>query len=72
MLGYAKLFRDRIRAEGIEIGKAQGIEQGRAEGINQAYQEIADWNKRRIEAEAKGIPFNEPPPMGNGTDTDLS
>lgn len=76
MLGYAKLFRDRIRAEGIEIGKAQGLEQGRAEGraegIKQAYQEIADWNKRRIEAEAKGIPFNEPPPMGNGTNTDLS
>ena len=32
MLGYAKLYRDRIRAEGIEIGKAQGLEQGKAEG----------------------------------------
>ena len=76
MLGYAKLYRDRLRAEGIEIGKAQGLEQGRvegrAEGIRQAYQEIADWNKRRLEAEAKGIPFNEPPPVGNGTNTDLS
>ena len=72
MLGYAKLYRDRIRAEGIEIGKAQGLEQGRAEGIRQAYQEIADWNNRRLEAEAKGIPFDEPPPIGNGSNTDLS
>ncbi len=72
MLGYAKLYRDRIRAEGIEIGKAQGLEQGKAEGIRQAYQEIADWNKRRLEAEAKGIPFDEPPPTGNGSNTDSS
>ncbi len=76
MLGYAKLYRDRIRAEGIEIGKAQGLEQGleqgKAEGIRQAYQEIADWNKRRLEAEAKGIPFDEPLPTGNGSNTDSS
>lgn len=72
MLGYAKLYRDRIRAEGIEIGKAQGLEQGKAEGIRQAYQEIADWNKRRLEAEAKGIPFDEPPPTDNGSNTDSS
>lgn len=72
MLGYAKLFRDRIRAEGIEIGKAEGRTEGRTEGIKQAYQEIADWNKRRLEAEAKGISFDEPPPTGNGTNTDSS
>ena len=80
MLGYAKLYRDRIRAEGIEIGKAQGLKQGRAEGkaqgraegIKQAYQEISAWNKRRIEAEAQGIPFDEPPPTGNGNNPDSS
>ena len=53
---------EKAREEGIERGREQGIEQGRAE----AYQAIADWNTRRLEAEAKGIPFNEPPPSQNG------
>ena len=50
------------RAEGIEEGKAEGIEEGRAE----VYQQIAEWNARRLEAAAKGIPFEEPPPAQNG------
>lgn len=33
-------------------------EQGRQE----AYQEVSDWNSRRLEAEARGEPFTEPPP----------
>ena len=33
-------------------------EQGRQE----AYQEVSDWNNRRLEAEARGEPFTEPPP----------
>ena len=49
-------------AENLAKAKAQGIEQGRAE----AYQAIAAWNTRRLAAEAKGIPFNEPPPAQNG------
>ena len=47
MLGYAKLFRDRIRAE------------GRAE----VYRELSEWNARRLEAEARNQPFTEPPPI---------
>ena len=46
----------------IEQGKAEGIEQGKAE----AYQQVAEWNARRLEAAAKGIPFEEPPPTQNG------
>ena len=42
------------RAEGI----AEGIEQGRAE----LYQEIAEWNNRRLAAEARNEPFTEPFP----------
>ena len=49
-------------AEGVEKGIAEGVEKGKAE----LYQEIASWNVRRLEAEAKGMPFNEPIPR-NGT-----
>ena len=38
--------------------QAEGLEQGRTA----ACQEIAAWNNRHLDAEAKGIPFNEPPP----------
>ena len=39
-------------------GKAEGLEQGKAE----VRQQWAGWNTRRVEAEAQGIPFDEPPP----------
>ena len=55
MLGYAKLFRDRIRAE----GKAEGRAEGRAE----VYREVSEWNARRLEAESRNQPFTEPPPI---------
>ena len=65
----AKLI-EQGKAEGIEQGKAEGIEQGKAEGIEQgkaeAYQQVAEWNTRRLEAAAKGVPFEEPPPTQNG------
>jgi len=57
----AKLI-EQGKAEGIEQGKAEGIEQGKAE----AYQQVAEWNTRRLEAAAKGVPFEEPPPTQNG------
>ena len=53
-------------AKAEAAGRAEGLEQGRTAGIAEAYQEIAAWNARRLEAEAKGFPFDEPPP-GNGT-----
>ena len=54
------------REQGIAEGRTQGIAEGRTQGIAEAYQAIAAWNARRLEAEAKGLPFDEPPP-GNGT-----
>ncbi len=53
---------EKAKEQGIEQGIEQGVEQGRAE----VYEAIAAWNKRRLAAEAKGIPFNEPPPAQNG------
>ena len=41
---------DKIRAEGVEEGRAAEYRQWQA------------WNTRRMDAEAKGEPFNEPPP----------
>lgn len=52
--------------QSLAKAKEQGIEQGVEQGRAEAYQAIAAWNSRRLEAEAKGIPFNEPPPSQNG------
>lgn len=38
------------------------VKEAAAKGRNEEYELWAAWNKRRIEAETKGIPFNEPPP----------
>ena len=46
----------RIRLAFKEEGEIK--EQGRQE----AYQEVSDWNSRRLEAEARGETFTEPPP----------
>ena len=61
----------KIRAEGVAEGRAEGIEQGIAE----AYRQWQAWNTRRIAAEAKDEPFDEPPPTPpktskNGTPPD--
>ncbi len=50
-------------------GREQGIEQGLEQGRSEAHRAWSDWNTRRQEAEAKGLPFNEPPPSNpeNGT-----
>ena len=53
-------------AQSLAKAKEQGIEQGIEQGRTEAYRAIAAWNRRRIEAEAQGIPFNEPPPSQNG------
>ena len=34
----------------------------REEGYQQALQEVSEWNTRRLEAEARGDTFTEPPP----------
>ena len=64
----------RGRAEGVEIGRSKGVEIGRAEGeeigraegeeIGRAAErtEWQEWNRRRMDAEAQGRPFDEPPP----------
>lgn len=48
----------KAKAEATAKAKAEGI----AEGQQQVYREIAEWNRRRREAEAQGEQFTEPPP----------
>ena len=50
-------------AQNLAKAEAAGI----VKGLEQAYQEIAAWNTRRLEAEAKGLPFDEPPPSNGAT-----
>jgi flagellar biosynthesis/type III secretory pathway protein FliH len=42
--------------------KEEGREEGRTEGSTQTQSEWETWNRRRVEAENRGEPFNEPPP----------
>lgn len=51
----------RIEAAKSE-GKAEGKAEGKVEGKAEVYQEIAAWDSRRKAAEARGEPFDEPPP----------
>ncbi len=43
-------------------GRAQGEVKGEAKGRSEIYHVWAAWNARRMEAEAKNIPFDELPP----------
>ena len=74
MFGYAKLFRERVyaegkaegiaegKAEGIAEGKAEGIAEGKTEGFHIANQAWVEWFQRKEAAEAAGEPFDEPSP----------
>ena len=68
------------RAEGVEegvaIGRAEGMAEGRADGVslgtrrtNSAWRQ---WNTRRLEFEARGEPFDEPPPDDDSFDDELN
>ena len=57
-----KKHQERGRAEGIAQGITQGEAQGIAQGEAQANEQWSDWWRRRQEAEANGLPFDEPPP----------
>ena len=37
-------------------------QEGQQEGQEEAFTQVAEWNTRRLEAEARGETFDEPPP----------
>ena len=51
--------------EGEAKGKAAGIAEGEAKGIAERDRVWTAWNNRRLDAAAKGHPFDEPPPGNN-------
>ena len=55
-------LREEGREQGLEKGREQGIELGLEQGREVLAAEVADWNRRRLEAEERGEPFDEPPP----------
>ena len=55
-------LKEQLREEGREQGREEGREQGREEAAAQVNAQWRDWLRRRTEAEAKGEPFDEPPP----------
>ena len=40
----------------------ESVAQGRAEGVAKERRAWTAWNSRRVDAEANGLPFDEPPP----------
>ena len=49
-------------AEQVAQARDEGRNEGFAQGRDAVQQEWTAWNARRLEAETKGHPFNEPPP----------
>ena len=45
---------------------AEAEERGATRGRSDLSAELREWNERRLEAQAKGEPFDEPPPGLNG------
>ena len=61
MLRYTAKIQQAL-AEGEAKGKAEGITEGEAKGKAEERELWTEWNKRRLEAEAKGESFTEDPP----------
>ena len=71
MLGYAKIYKDRIfaegKAEGIAEGKAEAKAKAKAEGIAEYHRIVVEWNRRRLQAKKDGKEFTEPVPAPQDT-----
>ena len=56
------------RAKGREEGLAEGLELGLIQGEDRERRRWTRWNNRRLEAEARGETFDEPPPSDDVED----
>ena len=59
---FLKPLIERQKAEGHAEGRTQGRAEGRVEGQTEQWRLWTEWNQRRMEAEATGVPFDELPP----------
>ena len=53
---------ERKRREEMERRVREGMAQGVAQGAERERRAWTAWNSRRVDAEANGLPFDEPPP----------
>ena len=58
MMAIYHAFANRFIKPVIEEHREEGI----AEGMKQSNRAWSEWNRRRLDAEAEGVPFDEPPP----------
>ncbi len=58
--------REEGRTEGRTEGREEGRTEGRTEGRHEQQERWLQWLERRQQAEANGLPFDEPPPSLNG------
>lgn len=52
----------------VKKARTAGMAAGKAEGIAENQRAWLAWNNRRLDAEAKGLAFDEPPPNGTNGD----
>ena len=52
-----------VRAEVVAEVRAEGRIEGRAENQAEVRKLLQEWNQRRLDSEARGEPFREPPPF---------
>jgi hypothetical protein len=55
-------LKEKQRAEGRAKGRAEGLAEGLEKGREAERAAWEAWNRRRMDAESKGEPFDEPPP----------
>ena len=60
--------REKAHAAGLAEGRAEGQVEGHATGLAKMQKLWLGWNRRRLEHEARGEPFDEPPPSLDGDD----
>ena len=63
---YLEEMLNRRRARQLAEAKERGLGKGVTKGRADLSAEMREWNARRLEAEAKGEPFDETPPWLNG------
>ena len=53
---------EQVIAEAAAKARTEGRAEGRAEALAQSNREWTTWYNRMMEAQAKGLPFDVPPP----------
>ena len=59
---YLEEMLKKRRARQLAEVRAEGVDEGLTKGRSDLAAEIREWNARRLAAQSKGEPFDEPPP----------